>query len=95
VVVDERGRVFFEHYQANDGNPIRAVQDGLEKLRGTLAALPLPPRIARSAVTGYGEDLIRAAFGCDQGIVETLAHFRAARAFDPQVRLSWILAGRI
>jgi predicted CoA-substrate-specific enzyme activase len=94
VVVDERGRMFFEHYQGNDGNPIRAVQDGLEKLRASLAALPRPPRIVRSAVTGYGEDLIRAAFGCDQGIVETLAHFRAARAFDPQVTFVLDIGGQ-
>ena len=48
-----------------------------------------PPFIARSAVTGYGEDLLRAAFRCDEGVVETLAHFRAAQAFEP--RTSFIL----
>jgi len=89
ALVDKGGRLFFDHYQGNDGNPIRAVQNGLEKLRLMFAGLAHPPRIARSAVTGYGEDLIRAAFGCDQGIVETLAHYRAARAFDP--RVSFIL----
>ena len=94
VLVDERGRLFFEHYQGNDGNPIGAVQAGLEKLRCMFAGLPKPPRIARSAATGYGEDLIRAAFGCDQGIVETLAHFRAARAFDPQVSFILDIGGQ-
>jgi predicted CoA-substrate-specific enzyme activase len=94
VLVDERGRLFFEHYQNNHGNPIQAAQDGLEKLRELFAGLPNPPRIARSAVTGYGEDLIRAAFGCDQGLVETLAHFRAARAFDPQVSFILDIGGQ-
>ena len=31
-----------------------------------------------SAVTGYGEDLIKAALNIDYGIVETMAHFKAA-----------------
>lgn len=94
ALVDENGRLFFEHYQGNGGNAIQAVQTGLEKLRQKLAGLPSPPKIARSAVTGYGEDLIRAAFGCDQGVVETLAHFRAARAFDPQVTFVLDIGGQ-
>ena len=94
ALVDQHGRLFFEHYKNNDGNPIRAAQNGLEKLRQMFAGLPRPPRITRSAVTGYGEDLIRAAFGCDQGIVETLAHFRAARAFDPQVTFVLDIGGQ-
>ncbi|RPI23440.1 MAG: CoA activase, partial [Chloroflexota bacterium] len=94
AVVDRQGRLFFDHYGPNDGNSIRAVQDGLEKLRGLFACMPHPPTIARSAVTGYGEDLIRAAFGCDQGIVETLAHFRAARAFDPEVSFILDIGGQ-
>ena len=94
ALVDQLGRLFFEHYQGNEGNPIRAVQNGLEKLRQMFAGLPRPLKIARCAVTGYGEDLIRAAFDCDQGIVETLAHFRAARAFDPQVSFILDIGGQ-
>ena len=45
-------------------------------------------------MTGYGEDLIRAAFGMDEGIVETLAHFRAAKAFDPQVTFILDIGGQ-
>jgi activator of 2-hydroxyglutaryl-CoA dehydratase len=30
-------------------------------------------------VTGYGEELIKNAFSVDIGIVETMAHFTAAR----------------
>jgi len=94
ALVDEQGRLFFEHYQGNDGNPIQAAQNGLEKLRQMFAGLGRRPRIARSAVTGYGEDLIKAAFGCDQGIVETVAHFRAACAFDPQVSFILDIGGQ-
>jgi predicted CoA-substrate-specific enzyme activase len=94
AVIDEGGRLFFDYYESNNGNAIQAVQNGLEKLSHLFTYLPSPPRIARSAVTGYGEDLIRAAFGCDQGIVETLAHFRAARAFDPKVTFILDIGGQ-
>ena len=42
-------------------------------------------RIKGSAVTGYGEDLIKNAFSCDLGLVETVAHYRAAAHFNPDV----------
>jgi predicted CoA-substrate-specific enzyme activase len=85
ALVDLKGRLIFEHYQPNYGDPIRAVQSGLERVRQLFNSLKHPPKILRSVVTGYGEDLIQAAYNCDEGVVETIAHFRAARAFDPQV----------
>ncbi len=105
VLIDEKGRVAFSHYANNGGNSIKAVQDGLVKLREVISspkngASPFfgeagkGLRIARSVVTGYGEDLIRAAFGMDEGIVETLAHFRAAKAFDPQVTFILDIGGQ-
>jgi predicted CoA-substrate-specific enzyme activase len=94
ALIDHRGRLFFEYYHNNNGNAIQAVQRGLEEIRQLFAELPNPPQIVRSTVTGYGEDLIRAAFGCDQGMVETLAHFRAARAFDPQVSFILDIGGQ-
>ena len=42
-------------------------------------------RICGSAVTGYGEELIQNAFGVDKGVVETIAHYTAAKYFCPEV----------
>ena len=42
-------------------------------------------RIAGSASTVYGEELMKNAFGLDGGLVETVAHFTAARKFRPDV----------
>jgi predicted CoA-substrate-specific enzyme activase len=94
VLIDEQGRIIFDYYSNNDGNSIRAVQGGLERLRESFAGCGSPPRIVRSVVTGYGEDLIRSAFGFDEGMVETLAHFRAARAFDPEVSFILDIGGQ-
>jgi predicted CoA-substrate-specific enzyme activase len=94
VLIDEQGRIVFDHYCNNDGNSIQAVQEGLERIRQAFAGHDNPPRIVRSVVTGYGEDLIRAAFGFDEGLVETLAHFRAAKAFDPEVSFILDIGGQ-
>ena len=42
-------------------------------------------KICGSAVTGYGEEMLKAGLGIDFGIVETVAHFRAAAFFCPDV----------
>ena len=94
VLIDQRSRLIFNHYQNNNGNAIQAVHDGLEKVAALLAKSPNPPIIARSVVTGYGEDLIRSAFGCDEGMVETLAHYRAAREYDPEVSFILDIGGQ-
>ena len=47
----------------------------------------LPPdvHVVRSCSTGYGEQLMKAAFLLDDGEVETVAHYYAAAFFDPSV----------
>jgi len=94
VLIDSEGRVIFKHYANNRGNAIKAVQDGLVELRELFSRNDKTPRIAKSVVTGYGEDLIRAAYGFDDGMVETLAHFRAAKAFDEQVSFILDIGGQ-
>lgn len=94
VLIDQQGRVAFDYYCNNNGNPIKAVREGLEKIQQLFVNNDTLPRIVRSVVTGYGEDLIRAAFGFDEGLVETLAHFRAARAFDKDVSFILDIGGQ-
>jgi len=94
VLIDEGGRLVFDYYCSNRGNAIQAVRQGLQKLQKSFEEVEQTPKIARSVVTGYGEDLIRAAFGFDDGLVETLAHFRAARAFDEQVSFILDIGGQ-
>jgi len=94
VLTDARGRVVFNYYANNGGNSIKTVQAGLIQLRKVFEGKDFLPNIVRSVVTGYGEDLIRSAFGIDDGIVETLAHFRAATAFDPQVTFILDIGGQ-
>ena len=94
VLIDSQGRVAFDYYASNQGNAIQAVQQGLAKACQHFVGNSCKPKISRSMVTGYGEDLIQAAFNLDEGMVETLAHFRAARAFDENVSFILDIGGQ-
>ncbi len=94
VVVDVQGRILADSYASNHGDSLEAVSKGLSRIEGAFILGNKEPRVARSVVTGYGEDLVQAAFGFDQGVVETLAHFRAARKFDPDVSLVLDIGGQ-
>jgi len=92
ALIDSDSRLAFRFYKNNDSDPIGAVRIGLAELREALGNIK--PVIARTAVTGYGEDLIRAAFNLDEGIVETYAHYRAARRFDEKVSFILDIGGQ-
>ncbi len=81
VVLGEDGELLDCSYQPNSSNPVPLVRDFLLGLYEKHPGI----RIASSAVTGYGEDLIQNAFRVDNGIVETVAHFTAAKRFMPDV----------
>ena len=81
VVISQEGELLMTRYQSNSGDPVPHVRQFLTDLRTEHPDWQL----CAGAVTGYGEDLIRSAFGVDFGLVETVAHFTAARAFMPDV----------
>lgn len=81
VVMDENDNLIYSTYLPNNGNPVPLVKDFLTGLYAQFPAI----NIKASAVTGYGEDIIRNAFGIDYGIVETVAHFTGAKKFMPDV----------
>ncbi len=90
VVMDGEGAVLDSRYLPNSGNPVPIVKQYLEELYQAVPDL----KIAASAVTGYGEDIIRAAFSVDIGVVETVAHFTAARQFMPDVEFVIDIGGQ-
>ncbi len=88
VLIGEEGQILFEFYSSNQGNPVDVVREQLLKIRnlcGRDRENAPPIEIKACVTTGYGEDLMRAAFNADMGIVETMAHYRAARFFNPKV----------
>ncbi|MDE6667925.1 MAG: acyl-CoA dehydratase activase [Clostridia bacterium] len=75
-------RILWSHYQSNNGQPLDIV---IKKLKEVYALGGNRLKIRGSAVTGYGEDLIKNSIKADFGIVETVAHFKAALHFNPKV----------
>ena len=94
VLMDDGQRVAWTWYTPNHGDPLGSVRKGLDVLRDCCREAGVKPRIIRTGVTGYGEDLIRAAFALDDGVVETMAHFRAARNFVPDVSFILDIGGQ-
>lgn len=82
AIIDSEGNLLFSLYINNEGSPLASTANIL----GTIySSLPKDVKIAYSAVTGYGENLIKTAFSCDIGEVETVAHYTGAKYFLPNV----------
>ena len=82
VLITADGGLLYTYYHSNLGNPVAIVLDQLKELYNLCGDRIV---IKGAAVTGYGEDLIKNAFSCDAGLVETVAHYNAARHFNPDV----------
>lgn len=82
VLITDDGRILYNHYSSNMGQPLDKIAEQVKIIR---KAMNPEITIKGSAVTGYGEDLIKAGLSVDYGIVETVAHFKAASYFCPDV----------
>lgn len=94
VAIDDRERIVFSYYANNEGNPIAAVEKGLNQFLSTAEAAGKVIRIKSSCSTGYGEDLLRAAFGLNGGIIETIAHYLAAKKVAADVSFILDIGGQ-
>ncbi|MEG1255406.1 acyl-CoA dehydratase activase-related protein [Clostridium sp.] len=81
VAINEKKEIVSSLYKPNSGNAVEVVKAYLTDLYAKYPGL----KIDGAAVTGYGETLIKNAFQIDYGIVETVAHFTAAKYFMPSV----------
>ena len=91
VLITENGELLYQYYAANRGQPLDRIVHQLQKI---YAEKSPDLKICASAVTGYGEDFIRAGLGIDFGIVETVAHFKAASYFCPDVDFIMDIGGQ-
>ena len=94
VLTDANGKILFRHYAHNGGNPVEAVTFGLNKLKKEADELGITINIAAGCSTGYGEDLIKAAFSLNYGMIETMAHYVAAQDICPNVSFILDIGGQ-
>lgn len=91
VLINEKGELLFTDYSYNNGNSLQAFHSALQRMRD---ALGQDIEIAGSCSTGYGEQLLKTAFRLDHGIVETMAHFMAAKHLQPNVSFVLDIGGQ-
>ncbi len=91
ALISDKCELLYSYYSSNRGNPVEII---LEQLRILREKCGDRVEIAGSAVTGYGEELILHAFHVDLGLVETMAHFTAARHFNPNVEFILDIGGQ-
>ena len=90
-LIDKDGRIIWDFYAHNQGNPVDLA---VKVLKDLYSQLPEDVYIARAVSTGYGEALFQAALGVDSGEVETITHFRAANFFVPGVEFLLDIGGQ-
>ena len=94
VLIDKKKRIVYQDYLRNEGDSFRAMLKGMERLREEEEKHACKIRIVNSAVTGYGENLIKTAFGLHEGIIETIAHYMAAKEILPDVSFVLDIGGQ-
>ncbi len=82
VLIDKDGKLLYSLYSNNLGNPLKSVMKMLKQL---YSILPEKAILRYSGVTGYGEKLIQTALNVDLNEIETIAHYTAAKTFEPNV----------
>ena len=82
ALIDKDGNLLFSYYVSNEGSPVEATKKGFKEL---LSVIHPEIKIVQSCSTGYGEELIKSAFGLDYGEVETITHYKAAKFFNKNV----------
>ena len=82
ALISEKGELLYSYYGSNEGNPLKVIIKSLNELYDIM---PESVKIRNSCVTGYGEGLIKEALMIDLGYIETVAHYKAASFFKPDV----------
>ncbi len=82
VLLSEDNKILFQHYSTNNGQPIDTI---VKQLKQIYLSANNDLEIVSGAVTGYGEDLIKASLKIPYGLVETVAHYKAASYFEKDV----------
>lgn len=82
TLVNDDREIVWSSYATNEGSPLTAAVNIVKKIQNEL---PQDAWIARSCATGYGEGLIATGLHLDEGVVETMAHYRGAEMASPGV----------
>ena len=91
TLVNDDREIVWSSYANNEGSPLTAAINIVKKIQ---SELPEGAWIARSCATGYGEGLITTGLHLDEGVVETMAHYRGAEMVSPGVTAVIAIGGQ-
>lgn len=93
ILLNNMGQVVYSDYRRNCGDSFKAFSQAMNDMHES-TLYPQHVNIASACVTGYGENLLKTAFNLPYGIVETMAHFSAAKKVEPQVSFVLDIGGQ-
>ncbi|MCI5839208.1 MAG: acyl-CoA dehydratase activase-related protein [Peptoniphilaceae bacterium] len=82
VLISQKGEILYSDYRMNTGSPLDVV---IEMIKEAYLKINDNAKIVSSGICGYGEEFIKKALKIDTGEVETIAHYTAAKFFNPDV----------
>mgnify|MGYP000054785564 CR=1 FL=1 len=91
VIIDEKNKVIAHNYLRTEGNPVKAVQEGMKDIRERLDS---PLRVEAVGTTGSGRYLAGVLVGADTVKNEITAHAVAATCFVPEVKTIFEIGGQ-
>ena len=94
VFMDENEQVTDTFYANNKGEPLKVVREGLLALAEKYQKLGIRLEVLGLGTTGYGEQMLSAAFHADYHTVETVAHARGCRRFFPDATFLLDIGGQ-
>lgn len=94
VVTNKQSELLYTFYKNNGGKPVETVAEGLKQLQQRCNERGTTLHFVGSCSTGYGEELTKAAFNLHSGIVETIAHYKAAYHLDSEVSFILDIGGQ-
>jgi len=94
VVLNEKGELLTSAYKLSEGNPIEDAKEILKRMHEELKSKGVELEVKGVGFTGYAKDLLKAAFGGDVAIVETVAHTLGALHFFPDAEVICDVGGQ-
>ena len=90
IIINDKKEIIYSSYNHNNGDSYNTFNKAIDQIPEGIKSL----KISGSCVTGYGENLLKAAYDLDYNIVETMAHFTAAREINPEVSFILDIGGQ-
>jgi len=94
ILIDEECNIVYKYYAPNQGNSILNIKKGLNLFLEETQKTGRNFVIKGSCATGYGEDLMKAAFHLGESIVETKAHYIGAKHNNPELTFVLDIGGQ-